>query len=105
MRRVRATISGDVQGVFYRATCARRADELGLAGWVRNGPEGSVEAVFEGSPDAIAAILAWCREGPPAARVTSVDVRDEPPTGETGFRVVRSGKGGGSLPGRRRDHC
>ena len=89
MRRVHAWITGEVQGVFYRSTCARRAERLGLAGWVRNDPDGSVEAVFEGPAGAVEEIVAWCREGPSGARVDDVRVRDEPPTGERSFRVTR----------------
>jgi acylphosphatase len=82
-------VSGRVQGVFYRATCAERARALGLAGWVRNASGGRVEAVFEGSSDAVEALVAWCREGPPAARVVAVDVAEEAVEGEEGFRVTR----------------
>lgn len=88
MRRVRVDISGEVQGVFFRASCARRARELGLAGWVRNERGEGVAAVFEGSDEAVEAMLAWCREGPPLARVDSVRVVEEMPTGEVGFRIV-----------------
>jgi acylphosphatase len=87
VRCVRVRISGRVQGVFFRASCARRADELGLSGWVRNRPDGDLEAVFEGPEQAVEDILAWCREGPPDARVDRVDVRAEPPLVETGFRI------------------
>jgi acylphosphatase len=89
MRRVHAWIRGEVQGVFYRSTCARTAERLGVAGWVRNAPDGSVEAVFEGPAGAVEEIVTWCREGPSGARVDEVRVRDEPPTGEHGFRVTR----------------
>lgn len=89
MRTVRVKISGRVQGVFFRASCARLADDLGLSGWVRNLPEGDLEAVFQGPDPAVERILAWCREGPRQARVDAVDVRPEPPLGQTGFLVVR----------------
>jgi acylphosphatase len=89
VRRVHISITGHVQGVFFRATCARRARGLVLAGWVRNAADGSVEAVFEGPSDAVEAMLAWCAEGPSGARVEDVRVTEEPPTGEPGFRVVR----------------
>jgi acylphosphatase len=88
VRRVCVTVSGRVQGVFYRATCARLAREKGLAGSVRNRPDGGVEAVFEGPPDAIEDMVAWCRQGPELARVDQVDLRDEEPRGEAGFRVM-----------------
>jgi acylphosphatase len=82
-------VSGRVQGVFYRVTCAERARALGLAGWVRNASDGRVEAVFEGPDDAVEAIVAWCREGSPSARVVAVDVAEEAVEGEEGFRVTR----------------
>ena len=81
-------VTGRVQGVFYRATCARLARDRGLAGSVRNRPDGGVEAVFEGPPEAVEAMVAWCREGPELARVDEVEVRDEEPRGEAGFRVT-----------------
>jgi acylphosphatase len=88
VRRVRVRIEGRVQGVFFRATCRRVAADLGVAGWVRNAADGSVEAVFEGEPEAVQAILDWCREGPPHAHVRSVEVTDEQPAGEKlPFRV------------------
>jgi acylphosphatase len=89
VRRVHVLVSGSVQGVFFRATCIERARELGVAGWVRNALDGHVEAEFEGGDAAVHAILAWCREGPPLARVDAVEIRDEPPTGELGFRAIR----------------
>jgi acylphosphatase len=81
VRRVRVRIDGHVQGVFFRATCRRLANELGVAGWVRNTADGAVEALFEGDDAAVHRILGWCRDGPPGAAVASIDVRDEPPKG------------------------
>jgi acylphosphatase len=75
--------------VFFRASCRRRAADLGLAGWVRNRADGAVEAVFEGEPGAVAAMLDWCREGPPDASVEAVDVSEEPPVGDRGPFAVR----------------
>ena len=89
MRRVRARISGRVQGVFFRASCAERAEALGLSGWVRNASDGGVEAVFEGEEAAVEAMLAWCREGPPYAEVRNVEVAEEAPTGTGGFRITQ----------------
>jgi acylphosphatase len=89
MRRVRARISGRVQGVFFRASCAGRARALGLSGWVRNASDGGVEAVFEGEDAGVESMLAWCRRGPPYAEVDRVEVREEAPTGAEGFRVTR----------------
>jgi acylphosphatase len=89
MRRVRVKISGRVQGVFFRASCAEQADGLGLAGWIRNSSEGGVEAAFEGGDAEIEAMLAWCRTGPPHATVDDLAVSEESPTGAEGFRIVR----------------
>jgi acylphosphatase len=87
-RRVHVIVSGRVQGVFYRATCIERARALRLGGWVRNLVDGRVEASFEGPPDDVEAIVAWCREGPPRARVTAIEVEDQPAIGEDTFRVA-----------------
>lgn len=89
MRRVRVKISGRVQGVFFRASCADQADGLGLSGWVRNASDGGVEAVFEGGDAEIEAMLAWCRTGPRHANVERLEVSEEAPTGGEGFRIVR----------------
>ncbi len=85
--RCRAIVSGRVQGVFFRDTCERVATGLGVRGWVRNRPDGTVEVVAEGSRDAVDSLLAWCREGPPRARVDRLALTDEPVAGERGFRV------------------
>ena len=72
---VHLLISGKVQGVFYRATAAEMARKLGLAGWVRNLPDGHrVEAVVQGDDEAVEAFIRWCWQGPPAARVERVEV-------------------------------
>jgi len=86
-RRAHVRVSGRVQGVFFRAECARRAREAGLAGWVRNRDDGDVEAAFEGTPEAVETLVTWCREGPAPARVDRVEVTEERPQGEEGFRV------------------
>jgi acylphosphatase len=65
-----------------------QADRLGVAGWVRNLPDGTVEAAIEGADGAVAALLEWCRRGPPAARVRSVDSREEPAENVEGFRIA-----------------
>lgn len=80
-------LHGLVQGVGFRASCARRAAQAQLAGYVRNLPEGAVEAVFEGDTEAVEALSAWCDKGPPLAQVTRVEVFDEPVVGEHGFSV------------------
>ena len=85
-RRVR--VWGSVQGVFFRATCAREAALRGVAGWVRNLPDGSVEAVFEGEAHAVEAMTGWCRRGPEGANVDGVDSSEEPPEGRAGFRIT-----------------
>lgn len=87
MKRVRVLVSGRVQGVFFRATCAAEARRCGVAGYVRNLPDGRVEAVFEGPEEAVDRMVAWCRHGPELARVDEVEVYPEPLAGEREFRV------------------
>ena len=89
MRTVRVRIAGRVQGVFFRASCADLARDLGLAGWVRNRPDGDLEAVFQGPDEAVARMLDWCRTGPPSARVDTFEVSDEAAFEGHGFRVSR----------------
>ena len=89
--RVRARIRGRVQGVWFRGATAEEARREGVDGWVRNCADGAVEAVFEGRPESVEALVAFVRRGPPAARVESVELGEEAPAGETGFRVRRSG--------------
>jgi acylphosphatase len=76
-----------VQGVFFRAEAQQEAGRLGITGWVHNEPDGSVAGHFEGQPDAVDSMVAWCREGPRRARVEQVDVREVQPTGTEGFEV------------------
>lgn len=85
--RVRVLVSGRVQGVFFRATCAAEARRRGVTGWVRNVPGGRVEAAFEGPEDAVEQMVAWCRRGPELARVDELEVWPEEPLGEADFRV------------------
>jgi acylphosphatase len=87
MTRKRVVVSGRVQGVFFRDTMRRRAEGAGLAGWVRNTPEGAVEAVFEGDPEAVDELVEFSRRGPSRAEVASVEVSEEGPEGLTGFEV------------------
>jgi acylphosphatase len=86
-RTVQVRIEGRVQGVGYRAFVEMRAYELGLEGWVRNRRDGAVEAVLQGAEDAVAAMLDLCREGPPAAQVTRVEVIGEGLGSFRGFEV------------------
>ncbi|MGH2560613.1 MAG: acylphosphatase [Thermomicrobiales bacterium] len=88
-RRTRMRISGLVQGVFFRASARDEAQQLGLGGFVRNQPGGSVLIEVEGDDDAVAAFVAWCRHGPPDARVTAVETVDVPVQGDTNFVVSR----------------
>ncbi|HEX5951236.1 MAG TPA: acylphosphatase [Actinomycetota bacterium] len=88
MKRVRVVVTGRVQGVFFRATCAREARDLGLAGSVRNLPDGRVEAIFEGPEADVDRMVGWCRLGPEYARVDAVEITPEPPAGERGFAVT-----------------
>lgn len=86
--RVRALVSGRVQGVFYRDSARRRATEVGVAGTARNLADGRVELVLEGERAAVEQVLAWAAEGPPAAVVTGVERHPpEEPLGLEGFRV------------------
>ena len=78
---------GHVQGVFFRDTVRRRAEELGVAGWVTNRDDGAVEAVFEGEPDAVAAMVELSREGPGRAEVTGLEVSEESPEGLSSFEI------------------
>ena len=87
-RRVRVVVTGRVQGVGYRYSCAQEADRLGVSGSVRNRPDGSVEIHAEGPSDRIEALLDWCRIGPTGARVGGIDVAEAEPTGTTGFRIT-----------------
>lgn len=85
--RRRVVAYGRVQGVFFRDSCQRVAASAGVAGSVRNRNDGAVEAVFEGEADAVDRMVAWMRQGPRRAVVERVDVTDEDPQGESGFRV------------------
>jgi acylphosphatase len=78
-------VTGRVQGVGFRQAVADRARTRGVSGFVRNLPSGQVEAAFEGLPDAVEALVGFCRRGPLGASVRDVDVSDEPPRGESGF--------------------
>lgn len=86
--RAHVRITGRVQGVYFRASTARTARELGLAGWVRNTADGGVEAVFEGPRSAVDDAVTWCRTGPPRAVVEQVEVTREAAEGLSRFSVL-----------------
>jgi len=85
--RRRVIVHGRVQGVFFRGTTEAEAARRGVAGWVRNRSDGCVEAVFEGDPDAVAALVAFCGRGPRHALVSQIEVLEEAPEGLRGFQV------------------
>ncbi|MBD8605747.1 acylphosphatase [Aeromicrobium sp. CFBP 8757] len=87
MSRRHVIVHGTVQGVFFRASCQQEATRVGVAGWVANRPDGTVEAELEGPDDAVAHLVDWCRTGPPRAVVTGVDVTEREPSGHSGFEV------------------
>ena len=87
MIRRRVIVYGRVQGVFFRDTARRMAQSRGLGGWVRNTPEGTVEAVFEGEAAAVDSLVRWCGEGPRGAVVERVEATEEAPEGLTEFRI------------------
>ena len=87
-RSVDLDVTGRVQGVSFRWYAAREATRLGLVGWIRNEPDGSVRAHAEGAVDAVEAFVAWCEQGPPAARVEGVTVTDVEPSGATSFDIT-----------------
>ena len=87
--RWRLTVRGKVQGVGYREACCRSAQDLGLSGWVRNLPDGTVELEAEGKPFNLTALLMWCEHGPLTARVTSVNTRRIAPIGGDWFEIRR----------------
>jgi acylphosphatase len=76
-----------VQGVFFRDSVQRRAEAAGISGWVTNRVDGAVEAVFEGEPDGVEAMVDFCRRGPSRAEVVDVEVSEEEPEGLSGFQV------------------
>jgi acylphosphatase len=82
--RRRCFVSGRVQGVFFRAYTSAEARRLGLSGWVRNLADGRVEALVEGEPEKVEALVRWLHKGSPHSRVDKVDVRDEEPRGDLG---------------------
>ena len=87
-RAVEVRITGRVQGVSFRWYAVREAVRLELVGWVRNEPDGSVAARFEGDRGPVEAMVEWCRNGPPGAHVEGVETEESTPAGETGFRIA-----------------
>lgn len=87
MIRRRVVVHGHVQGVFFRDTARRLARQYGVAGWIRNTWQGTVEAAFEGAPEAVERLVRFCHEGPRGARVERVEVVDEPPEDARGFEI------------------
>jgi len=85
--RRRVVVHGLVQGVFFRDSVLRQASRTGVSGWVRNTAEGAVEGVFEGAPEAVERLVAFCRDGPRGARVDRVEVIDETAEGISGFSI------------------
>ena len=83
----RVVVRGRVQGVFFRASTRDVARSRGVSGWVRNRDDGAVEALVEGPPDAVEAVVDWCRSGPRSAEVRNVSVSEEQPAGLSGFEV------------------
>lgn len=93
MKRVHLIIEGRVQGVGYRVSLMQEGQRLGLVGWVRNLPDGNVEAVVEGASDQLEKLIAWCHKGPPMAYVTEVKTTFQEATGEfKGFEVGIGGR-------------
>ena len=84
-------VEGTVQGVWFRESARREAEALGVTGWVRNLPDGRVEAVFEGTAAGVEAMVAWCRKGPANAKVERVQAWAEPPTSEFSSFAVHRG--------------
>jgi acylphosphatase len=87
VKRAHVVVHGAVQGVFFRVEARDRARSLGVAGWVHNTADGSVEAVFEGEEERIGSMVDWCRRGPRGARVDDVEVTWAEPQGEAGFSI------------------
>jgi acylphosphatase len=85
--RRRIVVHGRVQGVWFRESARRRAEQLGLSGWVRNRPDGAVESEVEGSPDELEVFVSWFGHGPPDARVERIEVEELETHGDTRFDI------------------
>ncbi len=87
-KRAHVRVSGQVQGVFFRDSTREKAQGLDISGYVRNTPDGDVEALFEGPTEGVEEMVRWCGQGPPHASVENVEAKDEPPGDDlTGFEV------------------
>jgi acylphosphatase len=87
VKRAHVRVRGAVQGVFFRGEARDRARSMDVGGWIRNLPDGEVEAVFEGPADRVESMVEWCKRGPAGARVEGVDVSWEEPSSEGEFHV------------------
>lgn len=87
--RVHVRVRGKVQGVWFRESTRQEAERLGVAGWVRNLPNGDVEAILTGPAPQVNALVDWCRHGPPNAQVQDLQVQEQAGPMEVGFRVLR----------------
>ena len=87
-QRIRITISGQVQGVYFRSSAATEAERLNIAGFAKNQPDGTLLIEAEGSPDDVEAFLNWCRKGPKLAQVSHVSLDEMEPLAEVGFKIV-----------------
>ncbi len=76
---VHVIITGSVQGVWFRANTRQKAEQLGVTGWVRNTPDGNVEAIFEGEENCVKEMVEWCHRGPPQAKIENVEVKNQLP--------------------------
>ena len=89
MKRVHVWVTGTVQGVWFRESTRREAESYNVRGWVRNLPDGRVEAAFEGEDFAVDTLVRWCHRGPDRASVRHVDAVEEPVVGDEAFQVLR----------------
>lgn len=76
-KNVHITINGKVQGIWFRANTKQKAEQLGITGWVKNIPNGSVEAIFEGEENCIKEMIDWCQHGPPQAKVENIEIKEQ----------------------------
>ena len=89
MRQVKLRVSGKVQGVFFRASTRDQAQQLGIKGWVRNEPDGTVSALGQGPDANLQKWIEWCREGPPQAFVEAIEIEEQPITELQQFEIIR----------------